>query len=165
MEEKFSGKVWKLPDDVDTDTIIPGRYGVLPTAKDMSKHCLEPLRPEFASLAKPGDIIVAGKNFGCGSSREQAPACIAALGVTCIIAKSFARIFYRNGINNGMLLIESKDIPDNCEDGDIVTVEVNKKIFVHGKEFTFPNIPENLFEIIKQGGLVECYRKKNEENE
>ena len=165
MEEKFSGKVWKLPDDVDTDTIIPGRYGVLPTAKDMSLHCLEPLRPEFASSAQPGDIIVAGKNFGCGSSREQAPACIAALGVTCIIAKSFARIFNRNGINNGMLLIESKDIPDNCEEGEIVTVEVNKKISVNGREFTIPNIPENLFEIIKEGGLVECYRKKNEENQ
>ena len=161
---KFSGKVWKLPDDVDTDTIIPGRYGVLPTAIDMSKHCLEPLRPELASQAEPGDILVAGKNFGCGSSREQAPACIAALGIKCIIAKSFARIFYRNGINNGMFLIESDDVPDNCEEGDIVAVEVNNKITVNGKEFNISKIPDNLFAIIQSGGLVEKYRKENEES-
>ena len=165
MEEKFSGKVWKFPDDVDTDTIIPGRYGVLPTAKDMSRHCMEPLRPEFASKAQPGDIIVAGKNFGCGSSREQAPECIKALGIRCIIAKSFARIFYRNGINNGMLLIESKDVPDNCEEGDIVTVEVNRRIVVNGREFPITKIPDNLFSIIKDGGLVNSYRKKNEQKE
>ncbi|MBU3102209.1 MULTISPECIES: LeuD/DmdB family oxidoreductase small subunit [Clostridium] len=164
MEKKFSGKVWKLPDDVDTDTIIAGRYGVLPTPKDMSVHCLETLRPELASIAKPGDIFVAGKNFGCGSSREQAPACIVALGIKCIIAKSFARIFYRNGINNGMFLIESNDLPDNCEEGDIVTVEVNKKVTVNGKEFDIPNIPDNLFEIIKDGGLVNRYKKLNEAN-
>jgi 3-isopropylmalate dehydratase small subunit len=146
MEFKFSGKIWKLPDDVDTDTIIAGRHGVLPTAKDMSVHCLETLRPELAS-------------------REQAPACIAALGIKCIIAKSFARIFYRNGINNGMLLIESKDVPDNCQEGDIVTVEVNKKISVKGIDFAIPAIPENLFEIIRHGGLVNCYRMKNEAKE
>ena len=95
MDTVFTGRIWKLPDDVDTDTIIPGRYGVLPSAEEMSRHCLEPLRPELAAAARPGDIFVAGKNFGCGSSREFAPACIAALGVRCIVAKSFARIFYR----------------------------------------------------------------------
>lgn len=165
MEDKLVGRVWKLPDDVDTDTIIPGRYGVLPDAKAMSVHCLEPLRPELAANAKPGDIFVAGKNFGCGSSREQAPACIAALGVKVIIAKSFARIFYRNGINNGMILIESADVPDNCEDGDIVTVEVNNKINVNGKEFSFPNFPDNVNAILKDGGLVSRYKKLNEEKE
>lgn len=165
MEEKFSGKVWKFPDDVDTDTIIPGRYGVLPTAKDMSRHCMEPLRPEFASQVQPGDIIVAGKNFGCGSSREQAPECIKVLGIRCIIAKSFARIFYRNGINNGMLLIESKDVPNDCEEGDIVTVEVNKRIVINGREFPITRIPDNLFSIIMDGGLVNSYRKKNEQKE
>lgn len=80
MDTVFTGRIWKLPDDVDTDTIIPGRYGVLPSAEEMSRHCLEPLRPELAAAARPGDIFVAGKNFGCGSSREFAPACIAALG-------------------------------------------------------------------------------------
>ena len=163
MEMQFKGRVWKLPDDVDTDTIIPGRYGVLPTVVDMSKHCLEPLRPELAAQAQPGDILVAGKNFGCGSSREQAPACIVALGIRCIIAKSFARIFYRNAINNGMFLIESKDVPDYCEEGDVITVEVNKQIVVRGKSFNVPNIPDNLFEIIQAGGLVNCYLKKNED--
>ena len=151
MEYSFSGKIWKLPDDVDTDTIIPGRYGVLPTAKDMSRHCLEPLRPELASEAQPGDIFVAGKNFGCGSSREFAPECIKALGVNCIIAKSFARIFYRNGINNGMFLIETDGLYDLCEEGDIVTVEVNKCIRVNGHEVPIKAIPENLFEIIQNG--------------
>ena len=81
MDTVFTGRIWKLPDDVDTDTIIPGRYGVLPSAEEMSRHCLEPLRPELAAAARPGDIFAAGKNFGCGSSREFAPACIAALGV------------------------------------------------------------------------------------
>ena len=85
MDTVFTGRIWKLPDDVDTDTIIPGRYGVLPSAEEMSRHCLEPLRPELAAAARPGDIFVAGKNFGCGSSREFAPACIAALGVRCIV--------------------------------------------------------------------------------
>ena len=162
MENTFSGKIWKLPDDVDTDTIIPGRYGVLPNAKEMSKHCLEPLRPELASSVHPGDIFVAGKNFGCGSSREFAPACIEALGVKCIIAKSFARIFYRNGINNGMFLIETDDIYDLCEEGDILTVEVNKSISVNGKTVPIRSFPNNLFEIIKAGGLVPFYRKMNE---
>ena len=162
MDYTFSGKIWKLPDDVDTDTIIPGRYGVLKNALEMSKHCLEPLRPELASQARPGDILVAGKNFGCGSSREQAPACIAALGIRCIIAKSFARIFYRNGINNGMFLIESGEVPDHCEEGDIITVEVNRRITVKGQAFPIPAIPENLFDIIQSGGLVNCYRRKNE---
>ena len=165
MKEMYSGKVWKLPDDVDTDTIIPGRYGVLPNAYEMSKHCLEPLRPMLASEAQPRDIFVAGKNFGCGSSREQAPACIAALGVRIIIAKSFARIFYRNGINNGMLLIESPDVPDVCEEGDVVTVEMNRKISVNGRDYPIQTFPPNILSIIEDGGLVERYRKMNESSE
>ena len=108
MDTVFTGRIWKLPDDVDTDTIIPGRYGVLPSAEEMSRHCLEPLRPELAAAARPGDIFVAGKNFGCGSSREFAPACIAALGVRCIVAKSFARIFYRNGIRMKFLYLSAQ---------------------------------------------------------
>lgn len=165
MENVFTGRIWKLPDDVDTDTIIPGRYGVLPTALDMSKHCLEPLRPELASEAKPGDIFVAGKNFGCGSSREFAPECIKALGVECIIAKSFARIFFRNAINDGMLLIETDDVYDLCEEGDLLTVEVNKCVVVNGKSVPIRALPENLFSIIRAGGLVARYRALNEELE
>lgn len=165
MDYTFSGKIWKLPDDVDTDTIIPGRYGVLPTALDMSRHCLEPLRPELAGQAKPGDIFVAGKNFGCGSSREFAPACIAALGVRCIIAKSFARIFYRNGINNGMLLIENSGIYDLCQEGDLLTVEVNKQLLVNGHAVSIRPIPDNLFAIIRSGGLTPHYQALNEQQE
>lgn len=155
MEQKFSGKVWKLPDDVDTDTIIAGRHGVIVDKKEMGTYCLETLRPEFASTVKPGDILVAGKNFGCGSSREMAPESIAVNGVYCIVAKSFARIFFRNAINNGMILIESEEIPDNCEEGDILTVEVNKAVTVNGKEYPVAKIPQNLFEIIQDGGLVQ----------
>lgn len=162
MDTVFTGRIWKLPDDVDTDTIIPGRYGVLPSAEEMSRHCLEPLRPALAAAARPGDIFVAGKNFGCGSSREFAPACIAALGVRCIVAKSFARIFYRNGINNGMLLIETDDLYDRCEEGNLLTVEVNRCLKVNGQVIPIRQIPDNLFEIIKAGGLVPRYRALNE---
>lgn len=154
MEQIFSGKVWKLPDDVDTDTIIAGRHGVIVDKKEMGTHCLETLRPEFASTVKPGDILVAGKNFGCGSSREMAPESIAVNGVYCIVAKSFARIFFRNAINNGMLLIESAEIPDACTEGDVLTIEVNKKAIVNGQEFPIPKVPQNLFDIIQDGGLV-----------
>ena len=147
MDTVFTGRIWKLPDDVDTDTIIPGRYGVLPSAEEMSRHCLEPLRPELAAAARPGDIFVAG---------------IAALGVRCIVAKSFARIFYRNGINNGMLLIETDDLYDRCEEGDLLTVEVNRCLKVNGQVIPIRQIPDNLFEIIKAGGLVPRYRALNE---
>ena len=162
MNYEFTGRIWKLPDDVDTDTIIPGRYGVLPDVQAMSRHCLEPLRPELASKARPGDIFVAGKNFGCGSSREFAPAFIATLGVRCIIAKSFARIFYRNGINNGMFLIETPDVYNLCQEGDELTVVVNREIQVNGRTVPIRPIPDNLFAIIQAGGLVARYRALNE---
>ena len=162
MEKKFEGKVWKLSDDIDTDTIIAGRLGVILDKKEMASHCLETLRPEFTSEVKPGDILVAGKNFGCGSSREMAAEAINVNGVYCIIAKSFARIFFRNAINNGMILIESDEIPDSCEEGDILTVEVNKEVTVNGKKFSIPNIPDNLFKIIQEGGLIPSTIKRME---
>lgn len=163
MEKVFSGKVWKLGDDIDTDTIIAGRHGVILDKKEMGSHCLETLRPEFASQVKPGDILVAGKNFGCGSSREMAAEAINVHGVYCIIAKSFARIFFRNAINNGMLLIENDEIPEACQEGDIITVEVNRCVRVNGKEFEVNKIPDNLFQIISEGGLVKSTIKKMEE--
>ena len=104
--EKFTGKVWVLGDDIDTDIIIPTEYLALKTIDDMKQYGFSPLRPELAGQIQKGDIIVAGKNFGCGSSREQAPEIIKALGIQCVIAKSFARIFYRNSINIGLLIIE-----------------------------------------------------------
>ena len=163
MEKVFTGKVWKLGDDIDTDTIIAGRHGVILDKKEMGSHCLETLRPEFASTVKPGDIIVAGKNFGCGSSREMAEEAINVNGVYCIIAKSFARIFFHNAINNGMILIESEEIPEACQEGDMLTVEVNHCVRVNGKEFSVPMIPDNLFKIISEGGLVKSTIKKMQE--
>ena len=104
MDMEFCGKIWKFGDDIDTDTIIPGKRGTIPTIEEMKHYAFELIKPEFASTVKPGDIIVAGSNFGCGSSREQAATVIAANGVKCIIAKSFARIFFRNAFNSGILL-------------------------------------------------------------
>jgi len=109
---QYTGKVWVLGDDIDTDIIIPTEYLALKTIEDMKQYGFSPLRPELAGQIKPGDIIVAGKNFGCGSSREQAPEVIKALGIPCIIAKSFARIFYRNALNNGLLLLEQPELHD-----------------------------------------------------
>ena len=122
---QYTGKVWVLGDDIDTDIIIPTEYLALKTIEDMKQYGFSPLRPELAGQIQPGDIIVAGKNFGCGSSREQAPEVIKALGIPCIIAKSFARIFYRNALNNGLLLLEQPELHDVVKEGDTITVTVN----------------------------------------
>ena len=159
--EKFSGKVWVLGDDIDTDIIIPTEYLALKTVKDMAPYGFSPLRPELAGKIEEGDIIVAGKNFGCGSSSEQAPEIIKALGIKCVIAKSFARIFYRNSINNGLLLIENNELVNDVKEGDEITVEVNNAITYGGKEYKITSLPENLVEIINAGGLVKAMRKLN----
>ena len=156
------GHVFKYGDNVDTDVIIPARYLNSSDPDELATHCMEDIDKGFVKNVQKGDIIVAEKNFGCGSSREFAPACIAALGVRCIVAKSFARIFYRNGINNGMLLIETDDLYDRCEEGDLLTVEVNRCLKVNGQVIPIRQIPDNLFEIIKAGGLVPRYRALNE---
>lgn len=161
MEKVFEGKVWKLGDDIDTDIIIPTQWVTLDTMEELKTHIFEPLRPELAASIRPGDIIVAGNNFGCGSSREQAPEGLSTLKISCIIAKSFARIFFRNAINNGLLLIECPDLPDHCEEGDTVRVEINHCIYCNGKEYAIPSMPDNLFEIIKDGGLVKHMQKLN----
>jgi 3-isopropylmalate/(R)-2-methylmalate dehydratase large subunit len=160
MEKTFSGKIWKFGDDVDTDNIIPGRRGTIPTIDEMKKYAFEHLKPNFGNTAKEGDIIVAGKNFGCGSSREQAASVIIRNGVHCIIAKSFARIFFRNAFNSGILLVQCNGIQEICEEGDIVTVEVNKCVRVNGKEFPVKPVPENLFQIVSNGGLIEDTKKR-----
>jgi 3-isopropylmalate/(R)-2-methylmalate dehydratase large subunit len=160
MEKQFSGKLWKMPDDVDTDNIIPGRRGTIPTIEEMKKYAFEHLKPEFGKMVKEGDIIVAGKNFGCGSSREQAASVIVQNGVHCIIAKSFARIFFRNAFNSGILLIECDGIQDVCEEGDTVTIEVNKCVSANGQSFPIKPVPENLFKIVVNGGLIEDTKKR-----
>lgn len=161
MNEKFSGKVWVLGDDIDTDIIIPTEYLALKTVEDMKPYAFSPLRPELASQIKPGDIIVAGKNFGCGSSREQAPEVIKALGIKCVIAKSYARIFFRNSINNGLLLIENADLHDAVKEGDTIDVEVNAQITHNGKAYPIASLPDNLVDILNAGGLVKAMRKLN----
>lgn len=159
--EKFEGKIWVLGDDIDTDIIIPTDYLALPTIDEMKKYSFSPLRPDLASEIKPGDIIVAGKNFGCGSSREQAPEIIKALQVKCVIAKSYARIFFRNAINNGLLLIENDQIQDAVKEGDTITVAVNEAIEFNGNKYEINALPDNLMDIIEAGGLVKAMQRKN----
>ena len=158
---QYTGKVWVLGDDIDTDIIIPTEYLALKTIEDMKQYGFSPLRPELAGQIKPGDIIVAGKNFGCGSSREQAPEVIKALGIPCIIAKSFARIFYRNALNNGLLLLEQPELHDVVKEGDTITVTVNEDVEYNGKKYPIASLPENLMEIIQTGGLVKAMRRRN----
>ena len=159
--KEFTGKVWILGDDIDTDIIIPTEYLALPTVEDMKKYGFSPLRPELAGLIKEGDIIVAGKNFGCGSSREQAPEIIKALKVSCVIAKSYARIFFRNSINNGLLLIENDQIQDAVKEGDSLTVKMGESLIHNGKEYPISSLPQNLMDIIEAGGLVGAMQKLN----
>ena len=158
---QYTGKVWVLGDDIDTDIIIPTEYLALKTIEDMKQYGFSPLRPELAGQIQPGDIIVAGKNFGCGSSREQAPEVIKALGIPCIIAKSFARIFYRNALNNGLLLLEQPELHDVVKEGDTINVTVNEDVEYNGKRYPIASLPENLMEIIEAGGLVKAMRKRN----
>ncbi|MBO7422231.1 MAG: 3-isopropylmalate dehydratase, partial [Oscillospiraceae bacterium] len=144
MEKIFNGKIWKFGNDIDTDTIIPGKRGTIPTLEEMKKYAFELLKPEFGSTVQPGDILVAGTNFGCGSSREQAATVLSHNGVRCIIAKSFARIFFRNAFNSGILLLTCDGIQDVCEGGDIVTVDVEAQtVSVNGKSFKVGAVPEN----------------------
>lgn len=159
--EAFTGKVWVLGDDIDTDIIIPTEYLALKTIDDMKQYGFSPLRPELAGQIEKGDIIVTGKNFGCGSSREQAPEIIKALGISCVIAKSFARIFFRNSINNGLLLIEQPDLHDDIKEGDTITVKMNEHVDYNGKTYPIAALPENLMDIIQAGGLVKAMRKRN----
>ena len=157
---QFTGKVWLLGDDIDTDIIIPTEYLALPTVDDMKRYAFSPLRPELAGQIAPGDIIVAGKNFGCGSSREQAPEIIKHLGVACVVAKSYARIFFRNAINNGLLLIES-DLHDHVAEGDLITVTPGKQIEAAGKRYPISPLSQNLLDILEAGGLVKAMQKRN----
>ena len=159
--EAFTGKVWVLGDDIDTDIIIPTEYLALKTIDDMKQYGFSPLRPELAGQIEKGDIIVGGENFGCGSSREQAPGVLKALGVKAVIAKSFARIFFRNSINNGLLLIEQPDLHDDIKEGDAITVKMNEHVDYNGKTYPIAALPENLMDIIQAGGLVKAMRKRN----
>ena len=156
---QYTGKVWVLGDDIDTDIIIPTEYLALKTIEDMKQYGFSPLRPELAGQIQPGDIIVAGKNFGCGSSREQAPSVLKALGVQAVVAKSFARIFYRNAINIGLPVIVCKDLPDavNTEMDLSLTEGVAK---ANGKTYSCTKLPAYMQQILSQGGLIASLNKE-----
>jgi len=156
------GKVWKYGDSVNTDVIFAGKYTytIMPP-EEMAKHALEDLDPQFAKNVKPGDVIVAGKNFGCGSSREQAAACLKYAGVQAVVAKSFARIYYRNAINLGLPVLQSPEAADALQTGDGVEVDFAAgKIRSGAHEFGFPPYPPAVLGIIEAGGLIEYTKKK-----
>lgn len=162
--EKIKGSVWKFGDDVSTDLIISGKYKF--KTLDMSKlseHAMEGAAPEFSEKVEEGDIIVAGENFGCGSSREQAPLVLKELGIGAIISKSFARIFFRNAINVGIPVIENEEIPERTEEGDKLKIDLEADVVKNlAKEETFEidHLPDFLLQILEDGGLVEQYKKK-----
>jgi len=159
----FEGRVWKFPDNVDTDIIIPAKYLNIVDPKELSKYCMEGIDPEFSKKVKKGDIIVAGKNFGCGSSREHAPACIKALGISVVLAESFARIFFRNAINIGLPIMKVERISEFTSNGDILIVNFDKGEVINLtkniklKGYTFPDFMK---EIIKEGGLLNWIKQK-----
>jgi 3-isopropylmalate/(R)-2-methylmalate dehydratase small subunit len=159
----FKGTVFKYGDNVDTDAIIPARYLNLYEPADLAAHCMEDIDIDFVSKVKTGDIIAADSNFGCGSSREHAPVAIKASGISCVIAKSFARIFFRNAINIGLPLLECAEAVDNIKAGDKVEVDLAAgKItnLSNGKSFTSKPYPEFMMQIVDAGGLVEYTKQK-----
>ena len=161
--EKIEGKVWKFRDSIDTDVIIAGRYLRTFSLDDLASHVMEAEDPEFAEKVHKGDIIVAGWNFGCGSSREQAPVALKHAGVSAIIAKSFARIFYRNAINIGLPVITA-DI--EAESEDIIYIDLENGIIFNktsGKEFNIKPFDQFMLDILNNGGLVKHYLKANNE--
>ena len=161
---KLEGRIWKFGSDVDTDAIIPARYLNLTDAGELAKHVMEDERPEFKKEVKKGDILLAGRNFGCGSSREHAPLALKTAGICCIIAESFARIFYRNGFNQGIPLLESREASKEISDGDLVQVDLTTgEIFdvTQQKRFFAKPIPPFMQELIEDGGLIPHLRKKN----
>jgi len=156
------GHVWKYGDGINTDVIFPGRYTYqLMEPAEMAKHAMEDLDPEFAREVKPGDVIVAGKNFGCGSSREQAAACLRAAGVQAVVAKSFARIYFRNAINLGLAVLQCEEASDALLTGAEIEVDfAGGRIISGDRVFKFFPLPESVLGIIEAGGLIEYTKKK-----
>jgi 3-isopropylmalate/(R)-2-methylmalate dehydratase small subunit len=160
---KLKGKVWKFKDNINTDEIIPARYLNTFDEKELARHCMEDADQDFPKKVKAGDIIVAGKNFGCGSSREHAPICLKGAGVSCVIAETFARIFYRNAINIGLPILESTAASKGIEEGDTIEVDLEKgkiKNITTGKTYEATAFPPFMQELINAGGLMEYVKKK-----
>lgn len=157
------GKAWKFGNDIDTDVIIPAVYLNTTDPEELGKHCFEPIFPKFKEKVSKGDVIVAGKNFGCGSSRQHAPIAIKACGISCVIASSFARIFFRNAINIGLPILECEEASEKIENGDELEIDLEKGIIkdlTKKMEFKAEPLPESVLEILSSGGLVEYVRKK-----
>ena len=158
----IKGKVHKLGNDINTDDIIAAKYLVSTDAEELGKHCLESIKPDFVNKVSPGDIIVAGKNFGCGSSREHAPLAIKGCGVSAVVAKSFAAIFFRNAINIGLPFLELEEV-DKIQDGDVLEIDLSSGIIkniMQNQTYKTQAFPEFLQEIVKQGGLMSWIKTK-----
>lgn len=162
---KTQGKTFKYPDNVDTDVIIPARYLNTPDPKELAQHCMEDIDRSFVAKVKPGDVIVAGWNFGCGSSREHAPLVIKTCGTGCVIAKSFARIFYRNAINIGLPILECEQAAEEIQPGDEVQVDFDTGIITDcttGKSYQAQPFPPFIQNIIRCGGLLASLKEASD---
>ncbi|HHN65392.1 MAG TPA: 3-isopropylmalate dehydratase small subunit [Nitrospirae bacterium] len=160
---KIRGKTWKFGADIDTDAIIPARYLNTSDPKELALHVMEDADPEFPKKVRPGDIIVADKNFGCGSSREHAPIAIKAAGIQAVVAKSFARIFFRNAFNIGLPIFESPEAADRIGEGDEIEIDADRGVITNltkNEQYQAKPIPPFMQELIESGGLVEWTKKK-----
>ncbi len=163
---ELQGKAWKYGDDIDTDVIIPARYLNTSDPQELAKHCLEDLDPQFKEKMTAGDLIVAGDNFGCGSSREHAPLAIKAAGVSCVIANSFARIFYRNALNIGLPILECPSAVIDISEGDEIKVDIDSGLIFNlstEKKYQAVPFPDFMQELIQSGGLINYVRKQVKE--
>ena len=160
----FTGKAWTYGDNINTDVIFPGKYTyTLTDPEEIAAHALEDLDPRFAADVGPGDIVVAGRNWGCGSSREQAATCLKFAGVQAVLAKSFARIFFRNAINQGLPVIQCGEAVDNIESGEEIAIDFAKGEIETAKgTFVFSALPESVIRILDAGGLIPYIKKKIE---
>jgi 3-isopropylmalate/(R)-2-methylmalate dehydratase small subunit len=157
------GKIWKFGDDIDTDAILPARYLNTSDPEELASHCMEDADPAFVEKMNPGDIILAGKNFGCGSSREHAPVAIKGAGIGLVIAGSFARIFFRNAFNIGLPIVESPEVFEEIAEGDDVEVEIETGLIIDHttqKRYQAKAIPPFMLELVSAGGLVPYVRSR-----
>ncbi len=159
----LNGRTWKFGDDIDTDAIIPARYLNTSDPRELAMHVMEDADKEFPNKVKSGDFLIAGKNFGCGSSREHAPIAIKAAGIQAVIAKSFARIFYRNSFNIGLAIFESTEASEKVQEGDIIEIDADNGIIkniTRNEQYSVRPIPSFMQELIAAGGLIEWTKKK-----
>lgn len=161
METILSGRIWKFGNNINTDDITPSPYLTITDPSELAKHVMENLNPEFAGKVQKGDIIVAGRNFGCGSSREHAPVALKAAGISLVVARTFARIFYRNAINLGLPVLESQELVDLVEEGDEIKADIGKGEIAlsSGKIIKTNPLPENVLGILEAGGLISKVRR------